>query len=291
VAQDLHRRLLYSQVAIGVVLLLSTATAISHARSGNPPEATWVIALAALLATMLAVTNIVALLRDRGSRRRHETVNEDEQTNRSKSDLVVASHDLCARLQGLATKADQLRRSSNASAEQQRSLESIASGAEQIEARLRRIVDVSGIQLGTVSLSRDLFSVAPVLERSVRLHGKAATTRGVSIHVEPCPLLSVIADRERIGLVVGSLLEYSIETSSPGTELLVSAVPVDNGVRFSLLDPGGIESARDQSTLVDDISLQLCRQIVEAHGGRMGVDANTSGRARWFTIPVEPMSR
>lgn len=254
--------------------------------------AQWALVLAALLGVGLAVSNMVLILRilREQSTRNREVEREAEQTTRSKTELVAASEDLCARLQVVANKADQLRRSSSGASEQQRILESISGGASQIEARLRRLVDISGIQLGAVSLSRELFSVAPVLERAVRIHDKAATSRGVSVQAEPCPLLSVVADRERIGLVVGSLLEQSIEASSPGAKLIVSAISVDDGIRFSLVEIGGVDSVgnRSAATTVDDVGVQLCRQIVEAHGGQMGVDTNTVGQARWFTLPAEP---
>gem|GEM_PF-5870437 len=274
------------------------ATSILRARQDQARKskllarsAQWALVLAALLGVGLAAANMVLILRilRAQSTRTREVERDAERTTRSKTELVGAAEDLCARLQGVANTAEQLRRSGGDANEQRRVLESISAGVSQIEARLRRLVDVSGIQLGAVSLSRELFSVAPVLERAVRMHGKAATTRGVSVHVEPCPMLSVVADRERIGLVVGSLLEYSIEASSPGAELLVSAVPVDDGVRVSLLDARWIDSlGQATSTTVDDVSLQLCRQIVEAHGGHMGMDTNELGRARWFTLPAEP---
>jgi signal transduction histidine kinase len=35
--------------------------------------------------------------------------------------------------------------------------------------------------------------------------------------------------------------------------------------------------------------LQQCDRIVEAHGGRLGIQSSPISRTYWFTLPAEPV--
>jgi hypothetical protein len=250
--------------------------------------ARWALVVAGLLGVSIAAANLLLIKRGlRTAERARSTDRDAEQTIRSKRDLLAASEDLRERLAKVAASAERLRTSMRTAAEL-RDLESIVGAASHVELRLGQLVDVTAIQLGKRSLTRELLSLAQILERAARRYDELAKKRGVAIRVEPCGSVSAVADRDRIGMVVGALLEQSIEASSSGAQIVMSAASIDEGVRVAVTDVSvSASGARATTTLsVDEVSVQLCQQIVEAHGGRMCMDADA--QTRWFTLPSEP---
>jgi signal transduction histidine kinase len=269
-----------------VVAVLRSQQEASRTSRRLARGAQWALIVAVVLGVTLAAGGLFLqfdVLR-RLSRRARDVEREAEQANRGRSDLVSASKDLAARMGAIMTRTAELRQRSRP--EDIHALEAIASAASHVELRIRQVVDVTAIQLGTVPLARELFSMGPVLERAVRQHERLSGSRGVSVHVEPCTLVSVVADRDRVGIVVGSLLEHALDSAPTGTQIVLAAAPVPDAIRVSLADesvaPPSSESA------VDELALQLCRNIIEAHGGTMGIEKNTVGQTRWFTLPAEP---
>jgi hypothetical protein len=55
-------------------------------------------------------------------------------------------------------------------------------------------------------------------------------------------------------------------------------------IRFAIIEPGpGIEPSADYEAV-----LQLCEQVIEAHGGRLGIQTSSISRTYWFALPTEP---
>jgi signal transduction histidine kinase len=134
------------------------------------------------------------------------------------------------------------------------------------------------------SLRRELYDAATFVDRALRDHRDAAIERGVRLRYDAQLAVVVFADRERIRHVLDSLLRMAIETARPGAELVVRVATADASVRFAITEAGpGTSNAPP-----DDHTLQPCTRIVEAHGGRLGVQASAISRTYWFTLPSEP---
>lgn len=73
---------------------------------------------------------------------------------------------------------------------------------------------------------------------------------------------------------------------------VVRCVVADNGVGLSAADTNDLfkiyaRGHRDRQTLGDGLGLYICRKIIDAHGGNIGIDDTaSSGAAFWFTLPV-----
>ena len=134
------------------------------------------------------------------------------------------------------------------------------------------------------ALLREPFDVTEVIDEALELHRTRASVRGLRIRFEPQPAVMVLADRERVREVIDSLFEAAILEGRPSSELVVHVGSGDGGIRVAVIEPGPGAG----TTWAEPVSLLASRQIVEAHGGRLGVQSSSISRTYWFTLPSEP---
>jgi len=122
----------------------------------------------------------------------------------------------------------------------------------------------------------------------------------------PPPELRVFADGGRVRQVLLNLLSNAIKFTPDGGRITVVAAPVngadDSVVRITVTDTGIGIAPEDQPKLFKEFSqldasasrkyegtglgLALSRQLVELHGGSMGVESEMGkGSTFWFTLP------
>jgi signal transduction histidine kinase len=101
-------------------------------------------------------------------------------------------------------------------------------------------------------------------------------------------------------LVFSNLLTNAVRHTEPPGQITVRAQPVDGQVRFEVADTGeGIPREYQQAVFEKffrvpgataggaGLGLFIAREIVDAHGGRMGVESKPGqGCAFWFTLPL-----
>jgi signal transduction histidine kinase len=122
----------------------------------------------------------------------------------------------------------------------------------------------------------------------------------VRLDARVTPSLEPVAvDRTRIGLVLDNLISNALRYAPVGSAVTVAAEPDGESVRFSVSDEGPGVPAAYASRVFDrffrvpgdtasgaGLGLSIAREVVEAHGGRIGVASDTPGRGAsfWFTI-------
>lgn len=122
----------------------------------------------------------------------------------------------------------------------------------------------------------------------------------VRVDLDTIPLLS--ADERRVEQVLVNLLTNANKYSVVGDEIVVSAEGQGSMVRVYVEDHGPGLGPTDRERVFDrfyrsdataetvtgtGLGLAIVRRIVEAHGGRVGVEASAPHGARfWFTLPL-----
>jgi len=113
----------------------------------------------------------------------------------------------------------------------------------------------------------------------------------------------VAFDENRIGQVLNNLLTNAFKYSPINTSVVLRVRAISGSVEFSVLDQGqGIppdeipklfgafqRASTKPRAGEDSTGLGLCisRKIVEAHGGKIGVESEPGRGSRfWFTLPV-----
>jgi len=111
----------------------------------------------------------------------------------------------------------------------------------------------------------------------------------------------VMADATRLHKVVAHLVTHSLRNNPPGLKLTVSAAVEagmirtqiqDNGVGMSKLECDRlfdlhVRDPQDCCSTSIGLKMYLCRQVMKAHGGEIGVINNRKrGLTFWFTLPL-----
>ncbi|WNG53661.1 HAMP domain-containing protein [Archangium gephyra] len=171
---------------------------------------------------------------------------------------------------------------------------------ERLQGIVDDLLDLSRLQSGRVELEVRPVSTEAVLEAALAPHRVAADERGVRLSLEQEPGLErVEADPERLQLVLSNLVANAVRHTSRGGEVVARARQEGERVRFEVADTGeGIAPEHQQrifekfyrvpgaSTGGAGLGLSIAQEIVQAHGGEMGLSSQPGvGSTFWFTLP------
>jgi len=185
--------------------------------------------------------------------------------------------------------------------------------------RLQNIVDdllnLSRIESGRIDLNKRRIAPESLIDLAIDVHRATAESHGVTLLSETLPGIGeVFADPDRLQLVFSNLLSNAIRYSPRGGEIVVTAHPegretavlpdhkakAERWVRFEVRDQGPGIPQEHQGGLFEKffrvpggeqggsgLGLFIARGIVQAHGGRIGVQsAPGQGATFWFTVPA-----
>jgi signal transduction histidine kinase/HAMP domain-containing protein len=172
---------------------------------------------------------------------------------------------------------------------------------ERLQGIVDDVLDLSRISGGQIDLHLRAVSSATLLQRALDQHRAQAKEARVALDLTPLTVdKRVLADPERIDLVLTNLLQNAIRHTPPQGHIEMRAAPERDSVRFEVSDTGpGI--AREYVPRIFErffrvpgadggsagLGLYICKEIVEAHGGTIGVESDPGqGAIFWFTIPA-----
>ncbi|BDG08870.1 HAMP domain-containing sensor histidine kinase [Anaeromyxobacter paludicola] len=172
---------------------------------------------------------------------------------------------------------------------------------ERLQTIVDDLLDLSRIQAGRVELHRRPVGAAALLDEAARAMRQAAQAAGLGLTVEaPEPPLTLSADPERVQLILGNLVSNAIRYTPPGGTIALSVAPEDGLARLQVKDTGAGIPREHQERIFEKffrvpgdrsggvgLGLYIAREIVQAHGGEMGVESEPGqGSAFWFTLPL-----
>jgi len=176
---------------------------------------------------------------------------------------------------------------------------------ERLQSIVDDLLDLSRIRSGRVEVSPVPLPAKTLVEGVVADQMPQADSKGVELRgtvIEP--VLPVLADPERISLVLTNLIANAVSHSPAGATVELRAEPEDRQVRFQVLDHGNGIPPEYQERIFEKffripgtrgegigLGLYISREIVRAHGGEMGVESRPGQGSRfWFTLPVAGMA-
>jgi len=175
-------------------------------------------------------------------------------------------------------------------------VETIHADAERMSRIVSEVLDLARLETGRLELHPTMVNVSEAVGKAATHH--AALPGADRVQIEIDAELSVMADSERLGHVLGNLIENAIKFSETGP-ITVSAGRSSGKVLIKVRDEGvGIEAERLESVFSGPgpsgqratpsgtgLGLYLSRRLIEAHSGTVDVES-TQGAGSTFTITL-----
>jgi signal transduction histidine kinase len=225
----------------------------------------------------------------------------------AKSNLVATvSHELKTPLTGIRMALHLLTESlSGLNAMQKDLVITARNDTERLLRILNDLLDLTKLEEGKPGLQLELSEPSSLVDAAVVQFRDAVRAKGLEIRGETLePLALVKVDRQRLTHVFSNLINNAIKYSPPGGIILVRAAAEEDGaVHFSVVDEGPGVADQHKHRLFDrfyrvpgqtktgaGLGLSIAREIVLAHGGRIGVrDAPEHGSEFFFALPAEAL--
>lgn len=138
----------------------------------------------------------------------------------------------------------------------------------------------NGADNAATPMKREPHDAIVLVDHAIADRRLDALARHVRLRNDGRGAASVLADRDRVGYLLDTLLEMAIVRSRPGDEVAVHVAAGEEEVRIAVIDSG--QRSRAQGT---ELRLELCRSIVESQRGRFDVQSSVTGITSWFTLP------
>jgi signal transduction histidine kinase len=161
-------------------------------------------------------------------------------------------------------------------------------------------LDITRLESGATTLRKTPAKIEALLRRVVLVLEPVAGQRGIRLVLALSPgLPTLLVDVDLLGRAVENLVSNAIKYSPEGTEVTVSAAPVQDGIAISVADRGygipepdltrvfekfyRVPRVEDAGVPGTGLGLALVWEIAELHGGTVDV-ASQVGRGSTFTL-------
>lgn len=226
--------------------------------------------------------------------------------------LSVASHELRTPLSVINGFAEILVREKLGplNDEQKRRVRKILMQGQRLNRIIDELLDLSRIRRGKIECRKDVFDLVPVLKACLDDHQIVCEQQTLVLVDEiPDVLPDVMGDLERVTQVVVNLLNNSIKYTDPGGKVILSAQhdKENQEVVIHVTDSGIGIDPKDKENVFREffrvqhpgkkysgsgLGLAIVKQLVEAQGGRVGVESEGLGKGSrfYFTVPTAKMA-
>ncbi|MCC5646916.1 PAS domain-containing sensor histidine kinase [Nostoc sp. CHAB 5824] len=153
-----------------------------------------------------------------------------------------------------------------------------------------------------VVLQRQAVQLLTVVEAAIAdLEPLLTQNQATLTNLVSADLPLVNADPTQLWRVFSNLIVNALKHNPPGLLLTINATPKDDKIYCTVSDNGVGISQQQSDRLFDlyfrgasirnsvslGLGLYLCKQIINAHGGEIGVNsASDRGATFWFTLPI-----
>jgi signal transduction histidine kinase len=181
------------------------------------------------------------------------------------------------------------------------SLELVEQETDRLVRLVNQLLDFSRWQAGDLELNRQPVDIGAVARAAASLSQARAQHRGIGLAVHVPPGLPPLAgDADRLERVILNLLDNAIKFTPGGGQVALCVERRADGageVEVSVQDTGPGMAPEECERAFDayyrgdrggaGLGLSISRAIVEAHGGRMGIQSEAGRGSRvWFTLPL-----
>ena len=191
--------------------------------------------------------------------------------------------------------------------EQRDFAQTIRSCGDGLLAVVNDILDFARIEAGTLTIEPTPFDPRRLCTAVTDVLAKEAQRKGLELRVELDPSLAaeLQGDPLRIRQILLNLVGNAIKFTEEG-EVVLSAAPSADGVRFEVRDTGcgipgeeqgrlferfsQLDSSSTRTTGGTGLGLAICKSLTELMAGRIGVESELGrGSTFWLELPLLPV--
>jgi signal transduction histidine kinase len=220
--------------------------------------------------------------------------------------MSIVAHDLrqpLSSIQGFTSVLMMDNTNGSSSGSEQMALNNILKATDNMNMLMADLMDISMIESGRFKMDVRSFDFNALLNDVISLQMVNAQKKGIFLQKYEYPSeVMVEADRFRISQVINNLLGNAIKFSPQGARVEVRFVATDDKLSFRVSDngPGIVHSEQvkifqkfhqsdNDRTLKKQgwgLGLSIAQEIINAHGGEIGVESAGPGLGAtfWFTI-------
>ena len=229
-----------------------------------------------------------------------------KEADEMKSEFInVAAHELRTPIQPILTLVDLIRSNMKGSRHEE-SLNIIFRNTKRLQRLTENILDVTKIESGALDLKQERFNLKDVITNTlndamvVRNNSSNNSNGIIRLHYQPLDSF-IEGDEGRISQVVNNLVDNAFKFSKEEGIITVNTKLEDNKIIVSVKDNGqGIVPSilpklfskfKAESYSGTGLGLYICKNIVEAHGGKIWAENNSlingeRGATFYFSLPV-----
>jgi signal transduction histidine kinase len=238
------------------------------------------------------------------SRRELEKQNQLlSERERLKTDLVnIVAHELRAPLTSILGFTNMLQSRRLDEPDRKRYLEIIDDQAHRLASLVNDFLDLQRIEEGGLELRQELIDMVTLLREQEQLFAAQSTRHTLRCNLPPERTLPVRGDPGRLTQVLSNLLSNAIKYSPDGGEVELTGEGRGDTIRVRVRDHGiGIPPEQQPRIFTKffrgdavqrgipgtGLGLTLAREIIEAHGGRIGFNSTANrGSTFWIELPA-----
>ncbi|MBX9690364.1 MAG: PAS domain S-box protein [Candidatus Obscuribacterales bacterium] len=171
---------------------------------------------------------------------------------------------------------------------------------------IENILDFKKLESGKFRLLKQKLLLSDLVENVVADFSPVSSQSSISLSCKSDDRSYVYADGQRLVQVLENLLSNAVKFSPAESSVLVRICRSENkSARVEVTDNGPGISAEDKAKLFEKfqqlespdrrmrggtgLGLAVCKAIIEAHQGRIGVESQTKqGSTFWFELPLYP---
>jgi signal transduction histidine kinase len=174
---------------------------------------------------------------------------------------------------------------------------------DRLQSIVDELLDLSRIQAERLELRANVLDPEQLITGVLDAHRTEAEARHAKLSAEVLPgMPAIVADRERLQLVLDNLISNAIKYGPDGGTVSVRAAQRGDMLRIEVADQGPGIPPEYRQAIFDKyvrvpgaapggagIGLYIAHEIVRAHGGDIGVDTVPGkGSTFWFTVKLAP---
>lgn len=237
-------------------------------------------------------------------------ITEQKQLERSRQDFInMISHDLRSPLTSVQAVLYLFNSGAfgDMSEKAKRALGQTEANIDRLMLLLNDLLDAEQIRAGKLQLNFSLVRPADLIATSIRAFSHLAQAKNITVVSESTDIeLSIVADGKRLTQVIVNLLSNALKFSDDRTTITLRCIAEDETARFEIQDQGSGIAPEHQAKLFSKfyrtsyarnraqegagLGLSICKDIVEAHHGAIGVTSTPGeGSVFWFNVPRRPI--